>query len=202
MQAHFRFLCWCLCFKSVVLSCLHLIRAVFISYWKTMPACWGEEEGYSNVFENINWKLMRRGCYLRSLYLCGLCNPLLYFCHLTVSLASHWPSNVAENPLQPTGLKKHLFSLVFVQVGWLVKKVWLGLDPGCGWVPGLLHMSLILWPAGCPGCVLFIVLAKVQAGSLVRQAHFKLLLISCLLASTDQSKSLDWTETQGSTFHS
>lgn len=78
------------------------------------------------------------------LYLCGLCNPLLYFCHLTVPLANYCPNNVAQNPLQPTGLKKNIYFLSCLcrLVGvWLVKQVWLGLDPGYGWVPGLLHTS-------------------------------------------------------------
>lgn len=63
-----------------------------------------------------------------SSYLCGLCNPLLYFCHLTVPLASYCPGNVAQNPLQPTGLKKYLFYLVlcadWLGVGWSSRFGW------------------------------------------------------------------------------
>lgn len=49
-------LCWCLCFQPAVVFCSLLIRAVLISSQKTVPE--GEEEGYSDVFENILWKLM------------------------------------------------------------------------------------------------------------------------------------------------
>lgn len=108
-QAHFRFLCWCLCFKSVGVFCSCLIRAVFMSYWKTVPEDWSEERLLKCFWKHSLEIDGGRGCYSMSLHLCGLCSPFPYFCYLTVPSVSYCSNNASQNPLQPSGSKQHLF---------------------------------------------------------------------------------------------
>ena len=139
LQAHFRFFCWCLCFKSVAVFCSCLIKAFSISPWKAVP------EGYSSTFENILWKLM--GKETLTGWVC-----IYVVCVLLFHISAIWPFSQLSFQyccLEPTPtqwVKTTFIFLMLVQIGWgSAGQVDLARFGSRLWVvPGQLHVSLIL----------------------------------------------------------
>ena len=162
---------------------LGVLRAVFISYWKTVPEGWGEEKGSLDTFENILWKLMGKEIALWWVRICSVCDSSRYFCCPTGSFISSCSSHATENPLQSSGLKQCALSLMPVHIGCVAGLV----GPGSRLRVGFRPVCHSLGLAGCPGHDPWSWPMWKQA-HLALQGHFKCLLISWWKV---------WTESQG-----